>query len=256
MIAPSAEATRPLNRLLKMAVMAGVESAVRLHIDRGDDLDARDDRGQTPLMIAASRNKASVCQVLLDAGVDVGALGPCGRDALSIAISAGADDAAATIEAFLGTPARPNGADQFAAAPMFGDPVAGKAALSSVMSVPGIGLLTGATLLPVFQRLEQRGSNAVVAFFGMDPRPSESGKHVGTRRLSKHGDAYARKLLYTAAMAAVRANEVWKTYYERHRAKGLPPTAALVIVGRKLLRVAFALFKSNSTYDASKVPAH
>lgn len=105
--------------------MAGVESAVRLHIDRGDDLDARDDRGQTPLMIAASRNKASVCQVLLDAGVDVGALGPCGRDALSIAISAGADDAAATIEAFLGTPARPNGADQFAAAPMFGDPVAG-----------------------------------------------------------------------------------------------------------------------------------
>lgn len=132
----------------------------------------------------------------------------------------------------------------------------GKAALSRVMSVPGIGLLTGATLLPVFQRLEQRDSNAVVAFFGMDPRPSESGKHVGTRRLSKHGDAYARKLLYTAAMAAVRANEVWKTYYERQRTKGLPPTAALVIVGRKLLRVAFALFKSNSTYDASKVPAH
>lgn len=132
----------------------------------------------------------------------------------------------------------------------------GKAALSRVMSVPGIGLLTGATLLPVFQRLERRGSNAVVAFFGMDPRPSESGKHVGARRLSKHGDAYARKLLYTAAMAAVRANEVWKTYYERQRAKGLPPTAALVIVGRKLLRVAFALFKSNSTYDASKVPAH
>lgn len=132
----------------------------------------------------------------------------------------------------------------------------GKAALSRVMSVPGIGLLTGATLLPVFQLLEQRGSNAVVAFFGMDPRPSESGKHVGTRRLSKHGDAYARKLLYTAAMAAVRANEVWKTYYERQRAKGLPPTAALVIVGRKLLRVAFALFKSNLTYDASNVPAH
>ena len=108
-----------------MAVIAGVESAVRLHIDRGDDLDARDDKGQTPLMIAASRNKASVCQILLDAGVDVGALGPCGRDALSIAISAGAADAAATIEGFLGTPARPNGADQLAAAPMFGDPVAG-----------------------------------------------------------------------------------------------------------------------------------
>lgn len=125
MIVPSAVATRPLNRLLKMAVIAGVESAVRLHIVRGDDLDARDDKGQTPLMIATARNKASVCQLLLDAGVDVGAVWPCGRNALSIAISAGADDAAATIGGFLGSPARPNGADQLAAAPTFGDPVPG-----------------------------------------------------------------------------------------------------------------------------------
>lgn len=53
-----------------------------------------------------------------------------------------------------------------------------KAALSKVRSVPGIGLLTGATLLPVSQRLEQHGSNAVVAFFGMDLRSSEPGEHV------------------------------------------------------------------------------
>lgn len=125
MIAPSAEAARPLNRLLKIAIVAGVESAVRLHIVRGDDLDARDDNGQTPLMIAASRNKASVCQILLDAGVDVGALCPCGRDALAIAISARADDAAATIEHFLGTRAPSNGADQLAAAHVFGVVVAG-----------------------------------------------------------------------------------------------------------------------------------
>ena len=126
----------------------------------------------------------------------------------------------------------------------------------SVMSVPGIGLLTGATLLPVFQRLSRRGSNAVVAFFGMDPRPSGSGKHIGLRRLSKHGDAYARKLLYTAAMAAVRTSDVWRSYFEHQRTKGLPTTAALVIVGRKLLRIAFALFKSNSTYEQAKVAPH
>lgn len=132
----------------------------------------------------------------------------------------------------------------------------GKAALASVMSVPGIGLLTGATLLPVFQRLAKRGSDAVVAFFGMDPRPSESGKHIGSRTLSKHGDAYARKLFYTAAMSAVRTSEVWRAYLERQRTKGLPTTAALVIVGRKLLRIAFALFKSNSTYEPAKVPQH
>ena len=73
--------SRHCGELLVAANASGGESAIRLHIHRGDDLDARDDEGQTPLMIAAARNKASVCQLLLDAGVDVGALGPCGRNA-------------------------------------------------------------------------------------------------------------------------------------------------------------------------------
>jgi len=41
------EGNRPLNRLFKMAVMAGVEDSVRLHIQRGDDINACDDKGLT-----------------------------------------------------------------------------------------------------------------------------------------------------------------------------------------------------------------
>ena len=89
----------PLSRFLRMAVVAGVESAVRIHIDRGDDLNARDDKGQTPLMLAAARNKASICKKLLDAGADADLLDPVGRSALTIAHAAGAAEAAITIEA-------------------------------------------------------------------------------------------------------------------------------------------------------------
>ena len=64
------EHNRPLNRLFKMAVMAGVEGSVRLHIRRGDDPNARDNQGLTPLMIAASRNRAGTCRLLLDSGAD------------------------------------------------------------------------------------------------------------------------------------------------------------------------------------------
>jgi len=53
-------AERPLNSLLRMAVLAGVELAVRMHVRRGDDLDARDGDGMTPLMLAASKNKAAL----------------------------------------------------------------------------------------------------------------------------------------------------------------------------------------------------
>lgn len=99
-IAPN-KVVRPINRLLKMAVVGGVEVAVKLHIARGDDLDSRDDRGLTPLMLAATRNKASICQLLIDAGVDLRALDSLGRDALAVARAAEALDSALTIEAAL-----------------------------------------------------------------------------------------------------------------------------------------------------------
>jgi RNA polymerase primary sigma factor len=94
-----------MNRLFKMAVTAGVESAVRLHIERGDDPDCRDDKGLTPLMIAAARNKADICRLLLVSGADPRLLDPSGRDALSIARGAGAMDAEAVISLALEAPA-------------------------------------------------------------------------------------------------------------------------------------------------------
>jgi RNA polymerase primary sigma factor len=86
-----------MNRLFKMAISAGVESAVRLHIERGDHPDSRDDKGLTPLMIAAGRNKADICRLLLASRADPRLLDPLGRDALSIAQSAGATDAEAVL---------------------------------------------------------------------------------------------------------------------------------------------------------------
>lgn len=80
-------------------MVAGVESAVQIHIDRGDDLNARDEKGQTPLMLSAARNKATICKMLLAAGADAGLLDPLGRDALAIAQAAGALEAASAIKA-------------------------------------------------------------------------------------------------------------------------------------------------------------
>jgi len=93
------QAAPPLSRFLRMAVMAGVESAVQIHIDRGDDLNARDDKGQTPLMLSAARNKAAICKLLLAAGADADLIDPSGRSALGIAQAAGALEAASAIEA-------------------------------------------------------------------------------------------------------------------------------------------------------------
>ena len=59
---------KTLNPLFRMAVMAGVVSVVRMHISRGDDFDAWDVAGLTPLMLAASKDRAAVCEVLIERG--------------------------------------------------------------------------------------------------------------------------------------------------------------------------------------------
>ena len=97
---PPADAP-PLNRLLRIAAMNGVESAVRIHVDRGDDINARDVNGLTPLMLAAVRNKSGVCRILLDSGANADLRSPAGLDALAIAKAEGAHDAALVIEANL-----------------------------------------------------------------------------------------------------------------------------------------------------------
>lgn len=96
-----------LNPTLRMAALAGVDTVVELHISRGEDLNARDGGGLTPLMLAASKNRASVCSLLVAGGADPALCDPAGRDALTIALSAGADGAAEVLLSFGSKQKRP-----------------------------------------------------------------------------------------------------------------------------------------------------
>lgn len=121
-----------------------------------------------------------------------------------------------------------------------------------IRSIPGIGLLTGSALLNLFTRLPTARADAIVAFTGLDPRPCDSGQKRGRRRLSKRGPGELRRLLFNAAMSAARTR-LWRPYYERERAKGLPTTAALVVIARRLVRTAFALFKTQTHFNPERM---
>lgn len=81
-----------------MAVMAGVEVAIRLHINRGDDLEAVDENGCTPLMLAASKDKGGICRLLLDAGANPNLKDFSGMNALEIARKLGAKNAISVLD--------------------------------------------------------------------------------------------------------------------------------------------------------------
>lgn len=90
-----------LNPLLRIASIAGVEIAVKHHISRGDDINARDNKGATPLMLAAGRKKSGVVRLLLSARANPALSDAIGRDALAYAEKVGCDACAALIRAAL-----------------------------------------------------------------------------------------------------------------------------------------------------------
>lgn len=120
-------------------------------------------------------------------------------------------------------------------------------------TIPGIGRQTSTQLATLFSRVPLTHSDAAVAFVGLDPRASDSGQKSGRRRLSKRGPGELRRLLYNCAQAAAKTT-TWKTYYSQLKAGKFSTTQALVILARKLLRIAFSLWQQPSEkFDAQKI---
>ena len=94
-----------LSPLFKLAVLAGVKVAIQLHIRRGEDVNARDEKGRSPLMLASLKGHVEACRLLLDAGADPTLFDHNGDTALSLAIRENHEDAAIVLRNFLPSPA-------------------------------------------------------------------------------------------------------------------------------------------------------
>jgi transposase len=119
-------------------------------------------------------------------------------------------------------------------------------------TINGVGPQGAALMATLLARVGFASSDALIAFSGFDPRPQDSGKKQGVRRLSKRGDPMIRRQMWLCAMSAIRS-AAFKPAYEALRSRGIPTTAALVVIARKLLRIAFAVWKSGKPFDANLV---
>jgi transposase len=127
--------------------------------------------------------------------------------------------------------------------------------LQTLVSIPGLGRTTAATILaslPV-ERLATR--RQVAAYAGLCPRERTSGSSVrGRRRTGPVGPAALRKALYLPAVVAMRANPALRAFAERLRAAGKRPKVVVVAVMRKLLELAWTLLRSGQPFSVSQGP--
>ncbi len=115
-------------------------------------------------------------------------------------------------------------------------------------SITGVGPQASAMFTSLLSRVSFANVNALIAFTGLDPRPNDSGTKTGKRRITKRGNPELRRQLYLCAFAASHSKALGPLY-RSIKAKGFKPTEALIILARKLLRVAWAVWKSGRPFD-------
>jgi transposase len=136
-----------------------------------------------------------------------------------------------------------------------------------LLTIPGIGTATAAVLVAKIVDIERFQTPAqLVGFFGVFPNENSSGVDKqgnplppGTMRMSAQGNDLARAYLWNAARAALTHNPVIADFYRRLRDKGKRGDVALGHCMRKLLHLAFAVWKTNrpfaADFDKTRAPA-
>lgn len=117
-----------------------------------------------------------------------------------------------------------------------------------LISIPGVSSYVASLIIHTFQK-EYAHPKQWIAYIGMDVGLRESGTWHGRGRISKRGSAYLRKRLFSAAWGAVMNNEVFQSQYRILKEKGRHHTEALIIISRKILRIAFSVLKNNRPFN-------
>lgn len=126
--------------------------------------------------------------------------------------------------------------------------------LARLQSIPGVGPLNALALLEAYHSGQFSHRDAYIAFLGLDVRTKDSGKLKGRRKLTKNGNSEPRRLLYSAAMSASKQGQYFHEMKLALQARGLTKIQSLVVISRKIARIAFGLLKNQQYFDPARRP--
>jgi len=122
-----------------------------------------------------------------------------------------------------------------------------------ISSIPGAGKITAAILLADLPELGTLDHKKIAALVGVAPFNRDSGNNRGKRRI-KGGRRSVRKVLFMAALAAIKWNPVIKEFYERLLARGKVKKVAIVACMHKLLTIMNAMIRSQTSWKPIVAP--
>jgi transposase len=115
-------------------------------------------------------------------------------------------------------------------------------------SIPSFGFVTAVVLITCLAELGSISAKQSGMLAGLAPIADQSGTRDGARVIFG-GRPRVRRVLYLAALTAARFNADMRAFYNRLRAAGKPPKAALIAVARKLVVLANTLISHDRMWQ-------
>jgi transposase len=114
-------------------------------------------------------------------------------------------------------------------------------------SVPGVGMVTTATLLAELPELGKMYRKKIAALVGVAPMNKDSGKKRGYRK-TKGGRTDVRSVLYMSTLVATRYNPIIRAQYQHLLKRGKEKKVALTACMRKFLTILNAMMRDQQPF--------
>lgn len=122
--------------------------------------------------------------------------------------------------------------------------------INILTSIKGIGDKTAVNFLIEMggdvNQYERPGK--IIAMAGLDPAVYQSGQYEGKGRITKRGNRHLRRIIWMMTTKVVHYNDIFKAYYLKRRAEGLPYKMAILATAHKLIRVIYAMLTRRTNF--------
>ena len=119
--------------------------------------------------------------------------------------------------------------------------------------VPDVGPITAATLVAELPELGSWDPKALTALVGLAPWSRDSGQQHRPHAI-RGGRGVVRRVLYLAALSAIRVDAELRCLHQRLLQRGKPGKVALVAVMRKLLLRRHAVAQRGAPLEPCRLP--
>ena len=121
---------------------------------------------------------------------------------------------------------------------------------SPITTIPGMGLRMGAMILAEIGDFSSFDSpDQILAYAGMSPSTYQSGQLTNCyAHMEKRGSKYLRYAIFNATKYVCLWNPIFKAYLAKKRAEGKHYNVAISHASKKLVRLIFAMERSETPY--------